>query len=158
MSSVSPLNSGSSWDQMMALQGAGAPPDDAQSTKGANDAFAALFAQMMAAKQPAQSTDTGPASSSQTGASGLSGLSGLAASAPAATDSTSQNQAMAAGNVSAAQLAHQSQQADNQKPNHHFWSRTPDAASTSSGEADLSAASRAAVNDPQMRSLLMGLT
>ena len=168
MSSVSPLNSGGSWDQMMALQGAGGPTDDTQGTRGANDAFAALFAQMMAAKQEKAATDPAATGTSQAGAAGASAASATGMVAPVATGATSQ--AMADGNVSAAQLAFQSKQAD-QKPHHHFWNfgsqdasatGSTGAASAAAAEANgpdlASAASAMATTDPQMRSLLMGLT
>jgi hypothetical protein len=158
---------------MMALQGAGAPPDDAQGASGANDAFATMFAKMMAAKPKADSTD--PAANGGSDLAGASGVAG-ASGAPVSADMSTLNQALSAGNVSAAQLAFQSLQTDlqpAQKPHHHFWNgsnqtgaqaaSTPAATPATTGVQASSpdpgsAAGEMAASDPQMRTLLAGLT
>jgi hypothetical protein len=133
-----------------------------------------MFAKMMAAKPPADSTDTAATGGSLAGASGVAGASG----APVSADMSSLNQALSSGNVSAAQLAFQSLQTDlhpAQKPHHHFWNAGSQDASTSSATAAPaatpattsvqasspdpgSAAGQMAAADPQMRTLLAGLT
>jgi hypothetical protein len=104
MSGLSPLSSADSWQPVTGLQGPGstqAPPEAANS---ANDSFAALLAQTL--DKQAQAQTTGQASSPSAMSTSASGQSSVTA------DLSTLGQALASGNIAAAQQAFQALQSD----------------------------------------------
>ena len=144
MSSISGLNLALPVAKAAASKGAGS----SQAATSANDSFAALFAQMMATLSPAGNAGTTASSSSQ-GATSVS------------SDMNTLSQALASGNLSAAQLAFQSLQSDlqgtqatgtRQAHHHHHQAATQEASAT---PADASAPADPASSPSQLLSLLM---
>jgi len=155
MSSISGLNSALSVDQTSAAK----PAASTQPATSANDTFAAMFAQMMATLSPAQNAGTtAPSSTSTQGATSVS------------SDLSTLSQALASGNLSAAQLAFQSLQSDLQNTqasgatqghhHHHHHGAAQNAAATGTTAVTGAPAATSSQTDStstsQLLSLLMG--
>jgi hypothetical protein len=169
MSSISSVNQDLLLQQLSSQTGAGAT----QGTSQANDAFAALFQQILAGQ--ASSSATGTTASAQS----TSTASTASAQSSTSSDMNALSQALSAGNISAAQTAFQALQADltgTQKSHHHHHHQDEDttgqsATSTSTTAAASSADTTAAVaattstdgtasttsNASQIMSLLLGM-
>jgi hypothetical protein len=154
MLNLSTLNPLSSADQLSTLLGSGST----QGTTSANDAFAALLQQLLASQSQAQNTLAPAATTRQSSVS---------------TDMNALSQALSSGNLSAAQQAFQSLQADLQGTqqaghhhhhHHHQGSATTDSAqsgastqATSGAQVTPASASNDSSSDSQLLSLFMGM-
>ena len=150
MSTVPGLISSFSLDQLTLSQGTGST----QGTDPANSAFAALFAQTLA------QTTQAPNAAQTTASSGQASVS---------ADMTTLGQALASGNLAAAQQAFQSLQNDlggsvgatpaHHHHHHHLTSGTAsDTASTQAASATASTGTGTdATSSSQLLSLLMGM-
>jgi hypothetical protein len=104
MSGLSPLSSADSWQPVTGLQGPGSTQAPPELGNSANDSFAALLAQTLDKQSQAQTT--GQASSPTAMSTSASGQSSVTA------DLSTLGQALASGNIAAAQQAFQALQSD----------------------------------------------
>jgi hypothetical protein len=159
-----------SMAQLANLLGTGANQGSTPAAGSANDSFAALFAQTLAAQSTAQTAGLASSASGSTASTSAQTSSGSSQSS-LGTDLNSLSQALASGNLSAAQLAFQSLQSDlqgvtgstgAQETHHHHHhhggeaAAAPTAATTTA--ASSTSASQTSVLDQLSAGLLSGVS
>ncbi|MGA2082302.1 MAG: hypothetical protein ABSH53_17075 [Holophaga sp.] len=158
MSNVTATSANAWLTQATALQGNGS----SQGSSSAMDAFSSLFAQILAMQGQAQSADltsaTGP-TSGQNATAGVQGLSGGAQST-VNSDLNTLGQALASGNVAAAQQAFQSLQTDlqgaQQTHHHHHHHHLAGGSSEGSQDATAQAGTTQATGSTSLAQNLLG--